>query len=38
MNAENDHYWKELAEVDEREMAAMRQYYADLEEHNKGMG
>ena len=35
MNSENDRYWQELAEVDEREMVAMRQYYADLEEHNK---
>jgi hypothetical protein len=35
MNAENDHYWQEMAEEDEREMAAMRQYYADLEAHNK---
>jgi hypothetical protein len=33
MNSANDHYWQELAEEDEREMAALRQYYADLEEH-----
>jgi hypothetical protein len=31
MNSENDRYWQELAEVDEREMVAMRQYYADLQ-------
>jgi hypothetical protein len=35
MNSENDRYWQELAEVDEREMVAMRQYYADLQAHNK---
>ena len=34
MNAENERYWQELAEEDEREMASMRQYYADLETHN----
>ena len=34
MNSENDRYWQELAEVDEREMAAMRQYYAELESYN----
>ena len=34
MNSENDRYWQELAEVDEREMVAMRQYYAELESYN----
>ena len=35
MNAEDERYWQELAEEDEREMASMKQYYADLEAHNK---
>jgi hypothetical protein len=35
MNSENDRYWQELAEVDEREMVAMRQYSADLQADKK---
>ena len=29
MNAEDERYWHEMADADEREMASMRQYYAD---------